>query len=108
MRNQEIPSIGITQPHETLQKEVQDKNFVPINENYAQVALENKDFMTVNMLVRDPSCPFSEKALRFHIWRSGVNGLAPAIFRIGRKILIKRAEWIKWIESHAQQKKRGL
>ena len=66
---------------------------------------KEKEFLTIPMLVADPTCPFSEKALRFHVWRSGVNGLAPAIFRIGRKILIKRSEWIKWLEGHAQQKK---
>lgn len=64
-----------------------------------------KEFLTPKMLVNDPTCPFSEKALRFHIWRSGINGLAPAIYRVGKKILIKRSEWLKWLESHAQKKK---
>lgn len=64
-----------------------------------------KDYMSIPMLVEDPICPLSEKAVRFHVWRSGVNGLAPAIFRIGKKILIKRSEWIRWLESHGQQKK---
>ncbi len=27
----------------------------------------NKEFLTVKVLLDDPSCPFSEKALRFHI-----------------------------------------
>lgn len=73
--------------------------------NTKQDIAANKDFLDVAMLVKDPICPFSEKAVRFHIWKSGVNGLAPAIFRIGKKILVKRSEWVKWIESHAQQKK---
>lgn len=65
----------------------------------------NKEFLTVKMLLDDPSCPFSEKALRFHIGKSGVNGLAPEIFRIGKKFLIKKSLWIIWLENHAQQKK---
>lgn len=68
-------------------------------------APQGKEYLTLKMLVEDPICPFSEKAVRFHVWKSGVNGLAPAIFRIGKKILVKRSEWIKWLESHAQQKK---
>jgi hypothetical protein len=63
-----------------------------------------KEFLDIKSLVRDPMCPLSEKAVRFHVWRSGVNGLAPAVYRIGRKILIKRSEWVKWLESHAQKK----
>ncbi len=66
-----------------------------------------KEYLTPKMLAEDPICPFSEKALRFHIWRSGINGLAPAIYRVGKKILIKRSEWIRWLESHAQKKRTG-
>ena len=84
----------------------QETSFLNFTNKMPSDASLNKEFLTVKMLLDDPSCPFSEKALRFHIWKSGVNGLAPAIFRIGKKILIKRAEWIKWLEGHAQQKKR--
>ena len=69
-------------------------------------SITNKELLTVPMLAQDPMCPFSEKAIRFYIWRSGVNGLAPAIIRIGKKVLIKRSEWLKWIEAHSQQKRK--
>lgn len=84
----------------------QETSFLNLTNKLLSESSLNKEFLTVKMLLDDPSCPFSEKALRFHIWKSGVNGLAPAIFRIGKKILIKKAEWIKWLEGHAQQKKR--
>lgn len=35
-----------------------------------------KDFMDPNQLVKYPCCPFSKRALYWHIWRSGINGLA--------------------------------
>jgi hypothetical protein len=63
-----------------------------------------KEILTVKMLLSDPSCPFSEKALRYHIWKSGINGLSKAIIRIGRRVLIKKSEWIHWLDSHAQNK----
>lgn len=80
MTNQEKPSVNNTEQDSPLPKE----------------------FLDISMLVKDLCCPFSEKAVRFHIRKSGINGLAPAIFRIGKKILVKRSEWIKWIESHSQ------
>ena len=83
----------------------QETSFLKFTNKILSEASLNKEFLTVKMLLDDPSCPFSEKALRFHIWKSGVNGLAPAIFRSGKKSLIKKAEWIKWLEGHAQQKK---
>lgn len=67
--------------------------------------MHNKIYLSIKELATDETCPFSEKALRWHIWRSGVNGLAPAIYRIGKKILIKKSEWVKWLESHAQKKR---
>ena len=42
-----------------------------------------KDFMDPSQLVKDSCCPFSKRALYWHIWRSGINGLAPAIYRVG-------------------------
>lgn len=39
-----------------------------------------KDFMDPAQLVKDPYCPFSKRALYWHICRSGINGLAPAIY----------------------------
>jgi len=108
MKHSKISLIAKTLSHETLLEDPKHGNSLspkPFEECPTAKAPRDKEFLTLKMLVEDPSCPFSEKALRFHIWRSGVNGLAPAIFRIGRKILIKRSGWLRWLESHAQQKK---
>jgi hypothetical protein len=35
-----------------------------------------KDFMDASQLVKDSCCPFSKRALYWHIWRAGINGLA--------------------------------
>ena len=110
MKNPKTSLIAKTLSHETSLEDSKHKNSLsptPSEEGLALKAHRDKEFLTPKMLVEDPSCPFSEKALRFHIWRSGVNGLAPAIFRIGKKILIKRTEWIRWIEGHSQQKRGG-
>lgn len=66
--------------------------------------MQEKDFLTVKMLSKDPSCPFTERALRCYIWRAKKNGLERAIYRIGDRVFIKRSEWIKWIESHSPMK----
>jgi hypothetical protein len=39
-----------------------------------------KDFMDPAQLIKDPCCPFSKRALYWHIWRAGINRLAPAIY----------------------------
>ena len=61
---------------------------IPFMDKTLTETAKNKEFLTPKMLIEDPTCPFSEKALRFHIWRSGVNGLAPAIFRVGSLFLV--------------------
>ncbi len=43
-----------------------------------------KDFMDPSQLVKDSCCPFSKRALYWHIWRSGINGLAPASDEVQR------------------------
>ena len=110
MKHPKISLIAKTLSHETSLEDSKHENSLspkPFEGGPISKEPRDKEFLTPKMLVEDPSCPFSEKALRFHIWRSGVNGLAPAIFRIGKKILIKRTEWIRWIEGHSQQKKGG-
>ena len=53
----------------------------------------------------------SEPAIRDHVWRSKErvrsdgtvlpkNGLAPAIFKIGRKVLIDFDAYLNWLEEH--------
>jgi hypothetical protein len=62
-----------------------------------------KDFMAPSQLIKDSCCPFSKRALYWHIWRAGINGLAPAIYRIGRKVIISRSGFIDWLTSHQRK-----
>jgi hypothetical protein len=66
-----------------------------------------KDFMDPAQLVEDSCCPFSKRALYWHIWRAGINGLAPAIYRVGRKIIISRSGFIEWLTSHQRKSRSG-
>lgn len=42
---------------------------------------------------------FSEASLRYHIFHEKQNGLAEAIRRVGRKILINENLFFEWVES---------
>lgn len=42
---------------------------------------------------------FSEASLRYHIFHEKQNGLAEAIRRVGRKILINEGQFFEWVES---------
>jgi len=64
-----------------------------------------KDYMTPTQLVKDPCCPFSKRALYWHIWRAGINGLAPAIYRVGRKVILSRSGFVAWLTSHQRKPK---
>ena len=41
---------------------------------------------------------FSESALRALIFKSDQNGLAPAIIRVGRKVLMDDDKFIRWLK----------
>lgn len=60
-------------------------------------------YCTVNQIADDPNFCFTVSMLRFYIFNADKNGLAPAIRRIGRKILLRRDLFIAWVESHASQ-----
>lgn len=46
---------------------------------------------------------FSVPMLRYYILHAHKNGLAPALRRIGRKILIRRDLFIEWIEKQSRR-----
>jgi hypothetical protein len=72
-----------------------------------------KTFLTIAQLAADPDCPFSEGGLRWQIFNAHPrissrgdtpgNGLAPAIVRVGRKVLIDKAAFLGWLDNHRQQ-----
>ena len=48
-------------------------------------------------------CPaFSEAALRKMILRASVNGLEPALVRLGRRVLIDRERFNEWLSQHQE------
>lgn len=60
-------------------------------------------YVTVRQLASDPSLCFSIPMWRWYILKAHKNGLAPAIRRIGKKVVLRRDLVIKWIESHARR-----
>lgn len=64
-------------------------------------ALHMSQYLTVKqMAARHPA--FSESSLRYHIFHEEANGLAKAIRRVGRKILINENLFLNWLESQAK------
>lgn len=59
---------------------------------------EKPPFMTVREIADAPGWP-SESALRALIFNAGTNGLAPAIRRVGRRVLIDIEKFWSWVET---------
>ncbi len=61
-----------------------------------------KNLRTVPQVVEE--CPaFSEAAIRKLILRAPLNGLEPAIVRIGRRVLIDYKSFNRWLERQRGQ-----
>lgn len=56
-------------------------------------------YCTVQQIVDDPLFCFTESMLRYYILHAHKNGLKKAIRKIGRKVLIRRDLFIKWLEN---------
>ncbi|MBN2479720.1 MAG: hypothetical protein JXA94_05785 [Parachlamydiales bacterium] len=64
---------------------------------------ENKYvYCTVKQIASDPSFCFTIPMLRYYILHAHQNGLASAIRRIGKKVLIRRDLFISWIEKQSR------
>lgn len=62
-----------------------------------QERIKSMRFYTVKqMSMRHPA--FSQSALRALIFKADQNGLAPAITRVGRKVLIEEDKFIRWLK----------
>lgn len=82
------------------------------SETIAEISTDQGQFCTVAQLAQDPKLPgVKQSNIRAWIFQAedrfgsgGVrlpgNGLAPAIIRVGRKVLIDRDEFYKWLERH--------
>ncbi len=66
-------------------------------------ANQGPQYCTKKQLANDPNLPFTEAMLSYYILHAHKNGLAPAIRRIGRKVLIRRDLLVAWIESQSQR-----
>ncbi len=65
-------------------------------------ATDAKNLRTIPQVVEE--CPaFSEAALRKLILRAPLNGLEPAIVRLGRRVLIDYARFNRWLEDNRGQ-----
>lgn len=48
-------------------------------------------------------CPaFSQASIRWSIFHASSNGLAPALVRLGKRVLIDRDAFERWVYSHRQ------
>ena len=66
-------------------------------------ATSAKNLRTVPQVVEE--CPaFSEAALRKLILRAPLNGLEPAILRVGRRVLIDYERFNRWLEDQRGQR----
>ncbi len=59
-------------------------------------------YCSIKQLANDPVFCFTEPMLRYYVLHAHKNGLAHAIRRVGRKILIRRDLFIEWIEKQSK------
>jgi hypothetical protein len=64
-------------------------------------SLNDPQYKTVKEIAEDPSFCFTLPMLRYYVLHSHSNGLAFALRRIGRKILIRRDLFVEWIEKQS-------
>ena len=64
---------------------------------------DEKSYCTVRQLVKDPAFCFTEPMLRYYLLHAHKNGLASAVRRIGRKVVLRRDLVAAWIEKQAQR-----
>ena len=62
----------------------------------------DESYCTVKQIASDPSFCFTVPMLRYYILHAHKNGLAPALRRIGRKVLIRRDLFIEWLEEQSR------
>lgn len=69
------------------------------------MAVINRDesYCTLKQIVDDPIFCFTMPMLRYYVLNAHKNGLARALRRIGRKVLIRRDLFIDWIEEQSSR-----
>ncbi len=67
---------------------------------------ENKreeSYCTIKQIANDPSFCFTVPMLRYYVLHAHRNGLSKAIRRVGRKVLIRRDQFIEWLEKQTRR-----
>ena len=62
-------------------------------------------YCTVNQIASDPTFCFTIPMLRYYILHAHKNGLATALRRIGKKVLIRRDLFVAWLEKQASSRR---
>ena len=67
---------------------------------------ENKrdeSYCTIKQIANDPTFCFTVPMLRYYVLHAHRNGLSKAIRRVGRKVLIRRDQFIEWLEKKTRR-----
>ena len=64
----------------------------------------NHEYVTVKQLSKDPNLCFTEAMLRYYLLNRQRNGLAKAVRKIGRKMVLRKDLFISWIEDQSKRK----
>jgi hypothetical protein len=67
---------------------------------------ETKSFLTVKQAAEKYPA-FGERALRYLIFTRSRNGLAPAVRKVGKKVLLDESAFVAWIERGAMPERVG-
>ena len=64
-------------------------------------AIALADLRTIDQLVEAHKSILTHNAVRWHLRDREHNGLAPAVVRLGRNLLISQARFEQWLETRA-------
>jgi hypothetical protein len=64
----------------------------------------DESYCTVKQIASDPTFCFTVPMLRYYILYAHRNGLAKALRKVGRKVLIRRDLFIDWIEKQSNKR----
>jgi hypothetical protein len=67
----------------------------------SQLLDQQYTYCTAKQIASDPQFCFTLPTLRYYILHAHKNGLAAALRRIGKKVLIRRDLFIQWIENQS-------
>lgn len=85
--------------HQNSKSEGRDQYDRPESSN---INVEGYCYNTVKQIADDPIFCFTIPMLRYYVLHAHKNGLAPAIRRLGRKVLIRRDLFVKWLENQSR------